>query len=336
MVVDHPGLGRLPSVTAVVATYNRKSNLPLVLAALLDDPATSEIVVVVDGCRDGSYELLEGLAAREPRLKPVFIENRGPNGAHQAGVEVASGEVVLLLADDVIACQNLVTGHARQHARRAGLVVVGYMPTLLPPVRRAGGFATYLYAEEYERCCVGYERDPSTILRNLWGGNVSLRRRDCALVPIYTESFKERYHEDQEWGIRCLKAGLTGVFDRSLRAKHLHSRPLDAFLADCRREGAGRVLLYTLHADLLGPLDRDAFAADLPVPAQWMVQGCRGSRVHAAVAPVLHAFIRLAGVTQQYGLEESAARLARRIEQQSGALEFVSNKAKPAPPRIAC
>ncbi|MDQ4142512.1 MAG: glycosyltransferase, partial [Actinomycetota bacterium] len=104
---------RLPTVSVVVPTYNRRENLPRVLEPLLADPATTELVVVVDGSRDGSFELVEERAATEPRLKPVFIENQGVARAHQTGVERASGEVVLLLADDVIAAPGLVMGHAR-------------------------------------------------------------------------------------------------------------------------------------------------------------------------------------------------------------------------------
>ena len=39
-------------------TFNRRSSLPRILQPLLSWPEADEIVVVVDGCEDGSIELL--------------------------------------------------------------------------------------------------------------------------------------------------------------------------------------------------------------------------------------------------------------------------------------
>ncbi|MGH2745153.1 MAG: glycosyltransferase family 2 protein, partial [Thermoleophilaceae bacterium] len=173
---------RLPSVSVVMPTYNRRSLLPRVVEPLLGDRGASEVVVVVDGCDDGSLEWLRSRALRDGRLRPLGIENRGENGARQAGIEAARGEVVLLLDDDVAAEPGLASGHARRHAGDRGLVVLGYMPPPLPARRRAGDFTTRLYANEYEAVCVGYERAPGRILRNLWAGNMSMRRADCLRV----------------------------------------------------------------------------------------------------------------------------------------------------------
>ena len=61
----------LPKVSVVIPTYNDVSVLPDTLAPLLADEATAEVVVVVDGSRDGSYELLQGIADGERRLRRV-------------------------------------------------------------------------------------------------------------------------------------------------------------------------------------------------------------------------------------------------------------------------
>ncbi len=87
--------------------------------------------MVVDGCDDGSIELVEELRRDDERLV-ARCENGGASAARQAGVEAASGEVVVLLDDDVVAEPGLVTGHARAHADRDGVVVVGYAPVAAP------------------------------------------------------------------------------------------------------------------------------------------------------------------------------------------------------------
>jgi glycosyltransferase involved in cell wall biosynthesis len=312
----------MPTISVVMPTYNRRESLLEVISPLLADEATLELIVVVDGARDGSLELLQEVSSRERRLKPIFVENGGTPRAKQIGVDHAVGDLILLVDDDVVAAPELVTGHRRHHAEREGIVVVGYMPVARSQgVRRHA--ATELYARTYERSCERYERDPTEILRALWGGNVSISRVDCLRVPTYIEGFSDRarYHEDREWGIRCMKAGLIGVFDRSLLAQHLHTKTLEASLRDARSEGAGRASLHQLHADVLGPLDTGAFERNLPGVARWLVRGSTRPKVHTALLRIAVPAARFAALLRLSGIEKRLTQLLRRIEIQWGALE---------------
>jgi glycosyltransferase involved in cell wall biosynthesis len=304
----------LPSVSVVMPTYRRRGLLPRVLRPVLDDPGATEVVVVVDGCRDGSFELLEGMASTEPRLRPRFVENAGAAGARRAGVEAASGEVVLLLDDDVLAGPGLASGHAARH-RTPGIALLGYVPPRLP-----GGFAARLLQREYEACCRLFERDPDAVLRHVWAGNLSLRRPDALTHLPHPGERRIDYHEDQELGLRCLEAGLRGVFDRSLYAEHLYDRSPEAFLRDAHNQGAGQVRLHERHGDLIGPLDLDQFGAGLPEPLQAWLRLCRRPGAGAATVGVLRAAIHASGCLGSLRVQELAARLARRVEQQRGAL----------------
>jgi hypothetical protein len=310
----------LPSVSVIVATYNRRENLPMVVESLLADPATTELLIVVDGCRDGSLELLEDRALSEPRLKPLFIENRGLAGAQQVGVEHAAGEVVLLLDDDVIATPGLVTGHARRHTQEDGLVVVGYMPIRDCEARGHNRSASYLYSREYDRACEAYERAPDQVLRALWGGNVSLRRSDCLRLSVVNDAFGEQYHMDWEFGLRCFKAGLQGVFSRALLAEHAHVRSFDGVLRDARNQGAGKVVVHRLHGDVVGSLDPSLFEASLPAPARWTVRLSRRPVARWLVVALLVALAHLAARLRIFPIELRTMQLLRRIEMQRGAL----------------
>jgi glycosyltransferase involved in cell wall biosynthesis len=300
-------------------TYNRRELLPRVLEPLLADDVAAELVVVVDGSRDGSIELLNELAARDHRLRPVFIENRGKEGARQAGVEHAQGEIVLLLDDDVLAEPGLVAGHAEAHSADRDLVVVGYMPVRFPSRRRPGDVSTLLYATEYEGRCHEYEHDPSLVLRTLWGGNLSLRREDALRIGFVSE-FSQGYHQDRDFGLRCLKAGLRGRFDRRLGAVHLHERSLEAFIRDARRQGAGRLQVHALHPELLPPLRADEFASGLPTPVRELVLACRRPRAEALCRGGVAMTASAAGRLRLWSAETAAVKVLRRIEQQRGAL----------------
>lgn len=310
---------RLPTVSVVIPSLNGRERLPTVLAPLLADEATTEVLVVVDGSRDGSLELLAEFAARDPRVRAIGTDRIGANAARQRGAESASAAVVLLLDDDGVAEPGLVTGHARRHTEQESIVVLGYSPVTLPPVRRPGDFARYLYARDYDQAFAELALDPKLVLHRLWGMNVSLRRSDCLRVGLWSEAAPSRYHEDRDFGLRCLRAGLVGVFDPTLRARHLYVRPTAEFIADARAQGAGRALLHRIHLDLLGHLPDDAFVQGLPGILAALVKSCRIGLVHAAVAAPLRAALALAGSSHAFALETRVAQLLRRVEQQYGA-----------------
>ncbi|WP_250444930.1 glycosyltransferase family 2 protein [Actinotalea sp. C106] len=313
----------LPSVSVVVPTYRRRDNLTEVVLPLLEDPSLLELLVVVDGCEDGSLELLEQLAETHPRLRPIWTENSGGAAARQTGIDAAVGEVLLLLDDDVVAAPGLVTGHARRHQEADDLVVLGYMPTRPPEPGARGRFATHLYAQEYESVCQTYEADPTTVLLRLWGGNVSVRREHLVAVPYHSGPFARSNHSDRDFGLRLKAAGLRGVFDRSLLSSHEHVRPLEAFLRDARRQGAGRALVHVEHAELLGPLPMEDTLQGLPGPLRAVVRLDRFAPLRAAISAVLLTVARLASRAGITAVEVGSAKVLRRFETRRGIREVI-------------
>jgi glycosyltransferase involved in cell wall biosynthesis len=311
----------LPTTSVVIPTYNGAHLLERVICPLLDDPAASDVIVVVDGSRDGSLELVERLAENEPRLRPLFIENSGDMGARDAGARAASGEIVLFIDDDVVADPGLVTGHARRHAQRAADIVVGYMPVVASSASGPDDFALRLYAEAYEGRCEQYERDPASPVRDLWGGNFSMRRLDCLAIGMSNPDFTEHFHADRDFGIRCLEAGLTGTFDRALSAAHLHERTLESFVRDARSQGAARVLLPRFHPQTIPPPDPGEFTQRVPRPLSELVRLSRRPRAHALLSRVLEHLLRVTGAARLWPVQDAFARVLRRIEQQRGAIE---------------
>src|SRR4051794_17654841 len=103
------------SVSVVAPTYRRRDALPRFVEPLLAQDDLHELVVAVDGSADGSVEWLEERGQRDRRLVVVDLPNRGAGPTRQAGIEAATGDVVLLLDDDVIAAPGLAAGHARHH-----------------------------------------------------------------------------------------------------------------------------------------------------------------------------------------------------------------------------
>lgn len=313
----------LPSVSVVIPTFNRRKRLPELLDSLASEPA-AEIVVVVNACRDGSLELLEERARGDERLRAIFVAEPGQTRALQAGVELAGGEVVLMLDDDVLAESGLVEGHAGRHAGAEGLVVLGYMPVALPDRRRRGEFASAIYAADYERTCEEYERDPDSILSGLWAGNVSLRRADCLRVGVRPGAGMPAgygYHEDRDFGLRCRAAGLRGVFDRRLRARHMYEKSPAAFLRAALNSGETQAAVHAAHEEAIGPLALESFERSVFYPGRLLVRWARRGGAHRPIMALLRAIAAIAGVLRIFRVESYAGYVMGTIEQQRGAVE---------------
>jgi glycosyltransferase involved in cell wall biosynthesis len=322
-------IGGLPdqTVSVVLTTCNRRDRLGEVLAPLLADEAVLEIVVVIDACDDGSFELLKGMAASTPKLRPLLLRhNVGQGCARMAGVHEARGTVILSLDDDVVAAPGLVSGHRRRHDERAARVVLGYMPLALPTRRRPGQLGTFEYGLSYEEHCREYERNPRAILTNFWGGNFSVARSALLAAERNVRVLPPLYHEDRILGLSFLRAGLEPVFDRSLRAEHRYERPFGAYLRDSRRMGASHPVLHAAFGDLIGPYRFDAELVAAPRRARPLVRLADRPRARPLVLAGIRGLVFVAGRLHAFGLETRLGRIAIRIEDRRGAREGAAGR----------
>jgi polyisoprenyl-phosphate glycosyltransferase len=95
-----------PTLTVIAPVYNEEALLPLfyrrVIAALepLDEPF--ELLLIDDGSRDRSYEIMRALHERNARVRVVsFSRNFGHQMAISAGLDLARGQAVIIMDADL-------------------------------------------------------------------------------------------------------------------------------------------------------------------------------------------------------------------------------------------
>jgi glycosyltransferase involved in cell wall biosynthesis len=95
-----------PDYSVVVPVYNEAETLPELrsrLTVVLDElDGSSEVVLVDDGSRDASWDMIEQAAAEDPRFRGVRLSrNFGHQIAVSAGLDQARGRAVVIIDADL-------------------------------------------------------------------------------------------------------------------------------------------------------------------------------------------------------------------------------------------
>ncbi len=232
-------------LSIVIPTRNRCDLLLETLDALhrqSADAMSFEIRVVADGCTDGTAHAVRALAGtptwRGRTLVCVERKWGGAAAARNAGLQSASGAIVLFLDDDIMADKDLVAEHIARHAAApsTGTVVLGRL------VSGAGRGTLHRqlnrWWEDHYHHLV--DRPPGFI--DFFTGNVSVPR-DAALAADGFDQDLD-YAEDIELGYRLAALGLPFVYAPEA-CGHAHNlKSARALLRDLYRVGQGCVRIY--------------------------------------------------------------------------------------------
>ena len=103
-----------PWVSVVLPVYNSTAYLPAMLDGLLGERGVPfEVILVDDGSTDGSGELVDSYAARDPRVVAAHQGNSGLCAARNAGLRLARGEYVTFCDDDDLVLAGFVSDNYR-------------------------------------------------------------------------------------------------------------------------------------------------------------------------------------------------------------------------------
>jgi glycosyltransferase involved in cell wall biosynthesis len=241
----------LPLVSIVIPTQNRAARLIRALDGLARQEVpegTFDVVVVADGCTDGTAGVTRAWPAPFP-LRVIEQAALGPAAARNRGAAEARGPYLLFLDDDVLAKPGLVRAHLAAHQAEGRRVVIGY----LPPRVRGRGFFPVILRGWWEAMFEPMRRTGHRFtFRDLLSGNFSLERELFERVGRFEEAL--RCHEDYELGVRLLEGDAVFHFEAAAEGVHDEQTDLSGALARKFAEGRADVWLAHRHPALLPAL----------------------------------------------------------------------------------
>lgn len=241
-----------PTIAVIIPTHNRRASVERALRALSTQsylPDATEVLVVADGCSDGTAEIAR---ERWPMSVRVMEQpRRGAGAARNRGAAAATAELLVFLDDDIEVWPGFVAAHVQMHSDGdSGRVVIGYLPPELQ--ERRDFFAIMLRA--WWEAMFDPMRDPGHrfVYSDLLSGNFSIRSSLFQHVGGFDETLD--CHEDYELGLRLLGAGARFSFSEAAAGWHHERTDLSRALQRKRDEGRADIALAQRYRALTSAL----------------------------------------------------------------------------------
>lgn len=267
----------IPFLSVVIPTLDRSSVLEHTLAELGRQDRFEggfEVVVVDNGSTDQTPEVLGSAEASMPyRLTALAHPEGGPAAARNAGVDAASGEVILLLGDDMApATSSLLAEHAALHLSLPGdeYAVLGQISW--SPRLQMTRFMSWLDRGGPQFHFWELEAGTVDAADYFYSSHLSLKRATLRKANGFDERFPVAAVEDTDLGSRLSDDGMTLEYHPELLVWHDHPTTLDQSLDRAIRVGQCAALYNSIrserpHHRVQGPGPVKGFVGRMASPA---------------------------------------------------------------------
>jgi len=101
-----------PLISVVIPAYNAANFLPQVIQSVLDQSyANWELLIIDDGSKDNTKEVVNDFCQSDSRVNLVSKENGGVSVARNLGAELAKGELIAFLDSDDLWLKDKLKSH---------------------------------------------------------------------------------------------------------------------------------------------------------------------------------------------------------------------------------
>jgi glycosyltransferase involved in cell wall biosynthesis len=263
-------------VSFVVIAYNEAANIARSLGAIaaLEDLGQHEVIVVNDGSRDGTGQIVADIARQDPCVRLIDLaENRGRGHARSKGIAAARGGLIATVDADIILPPDWL---ARARAALGGQDAVGGIAV-------PDGDVAYL--------CRRFKLVPRVVTGTTTvTGNNGLYRREVFDVANFDPALREG--EDSALNHAMDRSGLSSVTVPGLLVRHEENKSLVTSLKFLFAVGGGATRqLLTYHEVRQPDLVTGAF-----VGAATLGLFAAGRRHRVIGAAIPGAFVLAAGL----------------------------------------
>lgn len=215
------------SVSVVIPTYMRDSNLHGTLIMLLGQTRRADEIIVVDQTPEKSHDFTTETYLRgcenDGLIKLVRQEKACLSAARNTGIRSASGDITLFVDDDIIIGHDFIEAHLRCYLDQEVMVVSGQArPGSAKKLPKAPEVVD-LSPVGFLTTSNGYNGNIKYFNR-VSGGNFSFRRIVYEKIGAFDENFSGVAHgEDIDFALRCLKAKIPIYYSSGPWIYHLRS-----------------------------------------------------------------------------------------------------------------
>ncbi len=195
---------KLPFVSVIIPTYNRKNLLKNCLISVLNqDYKNFEVIIVDDGSNDGTNKLIYDFKKIYNNIKYFNQKNAGPGAARNNGIKNAKGSIIAFTDDDCLVQKDWIKN-----------ALINFKDTSV------AGVEGLTFTKKNNT-------SPLSILTYTYDGagfmtcNMFYRRQVLLGVNGFDTNFKKAFREDTDLGWRILDRGYKILFDREVKVEHL-------------------------------------------------------------------------------------------------------------------
>jgi glycosyltransferase involved in cell wall biosynthesis len=244
------GDGAGPLISVVIATYNRAETLKITLSKIAAQTIGAENIEVVisdDGSPDNTPEIVREVQAKSP-MSIIYDrhENHGVGYTQNRGIELASGKLMLLIADDIWLEPDALEQHIAGHRQRPQEEVALLGRVYQSPILNQSAFLRTWDPFQFRALKDGTELP----YYMFWACHISCKTEFMRKHGMFKEDLaRATYaaHEDAEVGYRLYTSGNLRIFHlAAAKAYHYHITTLESELKRSYGRGINYHVLKTV------------------------------------------------------------------------------------------